>query len=110
MNHDLHDLALNAAQEHTRRYFLGNAGYGIGATALASLLAGESRGAKPAAPEDEPSFTNPLAPKAPHFAPKAKQCIFIFLEGAPSQIDLYDPKPKLNELHGKPLPESMTKN
>ena len=54
--------------------------------------------------------SNPLAPKAPHFAPRAKACIFIFLEGAPSQIDLFDPKPKLNELHGQKLPESMTKN
>jgi hypothetical protein len=106
--HDLHDCSLHAAQQDTRRYFLQNAGYGIGATALASLLAGD-RPAQ-AADADGPSLANPLAPKAPHFAPKAKQCIFIFLEGAPSHIDLYDPKPKLNELHGKPLPESMTKN
>ena len=41
---------------------------------------------------------------------KAKNCIFIFLEGAPSQIDLFDPKPKLNELHGQTLPESLIKN
>src|SRR4029453_14293802 len=54
--------------------------------------------------------TNPLAPKPPHFAPKAKACIFIFLEGGPSQIDLFNPKPKLNELHGQPLPDSLTKN
>ena len=47
---------------------------------------------------------------SPHFAPKAKACICIYLEGAPSQIDLFDPKPKLNELHGQPLPESFTKN
>ena len=53
---------------------------------------------------------NPLAPKPPHFAPRAKACIFIFLEGAPSQVDLFDPKPKLNELHGQKLPESLTKN
>src|SRR5690606_12679230 len=54
--------------------------------------------------------TNPLAPRRPHFAPKAKSCIFIFMAGAPSHIDLFDPKPKLNELHGQPLPESMLKN
>jgi hypothetical protein len=53
---------------------------------------------------------DPLLPKPPHFAPKAKSCIFIFMEGAPSQLDLYDPKPKLNELNGQPLPESLTKN
>ena len=53
---------------------------------------------------------NPLAPRLPHFAPKAKACICIYLEGAPSQIDLFDPKPKLNELNGQKLPESITKN
>jgi hypothetical protein len=96
-------------QDQTRRYFLGNAGYGIGATALASLMAKDGLGGST---DGEPTedFENPLAPKAPHFAPKAKRCILIFLEGAPSQLDLYDPKPKLNELNGQPLPESMTKN
>jgi hypothetical protein len=109
--HDLHDRAVDAAQAHTRRYFLENAGYGIGATALASLLAGDGLAAAPTSgADDDIALANPLAPKAPHFAPKAKQCIFIFLEGAPSHIDLYDPKPKLVELHGQPLPESMTKN
>jgi hypothetical protein len=61
------------------------------------LLAAESRVA-----------ADPLLPRAPHFAPKAKACICIYLEGAPSQIDLFDPKPKLNELHGQKLPDSMT--
>jgi hypothetical protein len=55
------------------------------------------------------SVRDPLLPKAPHFTPRAKACIFIFLEGGPSQIDLWDPKPKLNEMHGQPLPESLTK-
>ena len=54
--------------------------------------------------------TDPLAPKQPHFAPKAKNVIFLFMEGAPSQIDLFDPKPELQKWHGKPLPESMTKD
>ena len=58
----------------------------------------------------EATPADPLAPRPPHFAPKAKSCICIYLEGAPSQIDLFDPKPKLNELHGQTLPESMTKN
>ena len=43
--------------------------------------------------------------KAPHFAPKAKNCIYFFMEGGPSQMDLFDPKPKLNELDGQPLPD-----
>ena len=51
--------------------------------------------------------TNPLAMKPPHFAPKAKNCIFLLQAGAPSQLDLFDPKPKLNELHGKPLPNEI---
>ena len=53
---------------------------------------------------------DPLLPRKPHFPAMAKNCIFIFMEGAPSQMDLFDPKPKLNELNGQPLPESMTKN
>src|SRR5205823_12495444 len=52
----------------------------------------------------------PPPPVAAHFAPQAKACIYTYLEGAPSQTDLFDPKPKLNELDGQPLPESMTKN
>ena len=43
----------------------------------------------------------------PHFAPKAKRCIYLFMEGGPSQMDLFDPKPKLNELDGKAMPESL---
>jgi hypothetical protein len=84
----------------TRRQLLSTAGYGLGWLALRSLHADSVAAAGP----------EPLAPRWPHFAPRAKQCIFIFLEGAPSQIDLWDPKPKLRELHGKPLPESLTKD
>src|SRR6516165_5747563 len=85
-----------------RRDFLATSASGIGTLALASLLKDEGLLAAESA--------EPMTPRAPHFAPKAKNCICIYLEGAPSQIDLFDPKPKLNELHGKPLPESMTKN
>src|SRR5436309_12331094 len=53
---------------------------------------------------------SPLTPRLAHFAPKAKACICFYLEGAPSQLDLWDPKPKLNQLDGQKLPESMTKN
>src|SRR5262245_12043475 len=88
----------------SRRNFLATGANGVGLLALASLLRDEGLlSASAEAP-------NPLSPRMPHFAPKAKNCICIYLEGAPSQIDLFDPKPKLNELHGKPLPESMTKN
>jgi Protein of unknown function (DUF1501) len=111
MNHawkfDMQHRLLQQAQQQTRRYFLGNAGYGIGAAALAALMSRDGVAENDSQPEGS-SLPTPLAPKPPHFPPKAKRCIFIFLEGAPSQIDLYDPKPKLNELDGQPLPESMT--
>ncbi len=89
----------------TRRDFFTTTANGLGMLALGSLLNDDQLFAASAA-----ASTDPLLPKPPHFAPKAKNCIFIFMEGAPSQLDLYDPKPKLNELNGQPLPESMTKN
>ena len=51
--------------------------------------------------------TSGLSPRKPHFAPKAKSVIFLFMEGGPSQMDLFDPKPLLNERDGEPLPESL---
>src|SRR5512145_337486 len=89
----------------TRREFLTTAAGGIGGLGLASFLAKEAF-ATQAAKE----VINPLAAKPPHFAPKAKNCIFFFLSGGTSQVDLFDPKPKLNEMAGKPLPESLLKN
>jgi hypothetical protein len=94
----------------TRRDFLLGAARGAGSLALASLLNADGLLAAGAAPP--PSFnaaTNPLAPRPPHFAPRARQCIFIYMEGGVSQIDLFDPKPKLNELNGQKLPDSLTK-
>jgi hypothetical protein len=89
----------------TRRDFLTSTASGLGLLALASIFRDEGLLAAEAIPAGR--F---FGPKAPHFAPKAKACIFIFMEGAPSQIDLFDPKPKLNELDGEKLPESLTKN
>jgi hypothetical protein len=93
------ERAFERAREMTRRYFLGAGMSGLGMAAFGQLIAAE----------DVP-VVNPLAPKAPHFPAKARACISIFLEGGPSQIDLFDPKPKLNALDGQPLPESLTKN
>jgi hypothetical protein len=70
--------------------------------ALASMLRDDGLLAAEAGPSGLPGL--------PHFAPKAKSCICIYLEGAPSQVDLFDEKPRLRELHGQPLPESFTKN
>jgi hypothetical protein len=85
-----------------RRQFFTSSASGLGMLALASLLKQDGLLAT------EPGIANPLAAKAPPFAAKAKACIFFLPEGAPSHIDLFDPKPKLRELHGQKLPESMT--
>jgi hypothetical protein len=96
-----------------RRQFLTSWASGLGGLALTALLAeegllrAETPGGRGSAAVDQ---ANPLQARSPHFAPRAKSCIFLFNEGAPSQLDLFDPKPKLNELHGQPLPESFTKN
>ena len=90
----------------SRRNFLTTAASGLGGLALSSLFRNDVIGVDAATQ----GIVNPLAPKAPHFAPRAKACIFIFMAGAPSQLDLFDPKPKLNELNNQPLPESMTEN
>ncbi|MBI5094979.1 MAG: DUF1501 domain-containing protein [Candidatus Hydrogenedentes bacterium] len=92
----------------SRREFLAASASGIGGVALASLLMGDGLAAHAEAPAAQSRLANPLATTAPHFAPTAKACIFIFLEGGPSQIDLFDPKPKLNELHGQKPPASFT--
>jgi hypothetical protein len=89
----------------TRRRFFEQAGYGLGSIALGHLLGVEGR----AAAESSPA-PNPLAPKPPHFPGKAKNVIFLFMGGGPSQMDLIDPKPRLNEYHGKPLPDSLQKD
>jgi uncharacterized protein (DUF1501 family) len=80
-----------------RRRFLREAACGLGTIALADLL----HGSAPA---------EPLAPRKPHFEPTAKNVIFLFMEGGPSQMDLFDPKPALQKWHGKSLPPSMTKD
>ncbi len=95
---------------HTRREFLNTSASGLGLAGLGAALTADGllspRTAR-AADAIAASATNPLAPKPTHFSPKAKSCIFIFMAGAPSHIDLFDPKPELNKRHGQPLPKSM---
>ncbi|MFN0084885.1 MAG: DUF1501 domain-containing protein [Blastocatellia bacterium] len=86
-----------------RREFLMQAGGGLGSIALTSLLAEEARGAG----GQENRAPDPLAPKAPHFRPRANSVIWLFMEGGPSHLDTFDPKPKLMELAGQPMPESF---
>ena len=87
----------------SRRDILHHSTLGVGSVALAWLLHQEKLLAEPAKPDLEPKRFD-LTPKAPHFAPKAKAMISLFMQGGPSQVDLFDPKPKLNELDGKPFP------
>src|ERR671923_591477 len=82
----------------SRRAWLRAAGLGFGSLGLSALLAEEFRSF--AAVQDG----NPLAPRPPHFEPKAKRVIFLFMHGGPSSIDTFDPKERLNRDHGKPLP------
>ena len=87
----------------TRRDFLTTSASGLGGVALASLLVEEGLLAVPQGNE----FKDPLTPRKSHFDAKAKACIFIFMAGAPSHLDLFDPKPKLNEMAGQSLPKSV---
>lgn len=93
--------------EYARRDFLTGSASGLGLAALTSMLQNDGLLKRAAASDLDSSAVNPLAVRPPHFAPKAKSCIFFFQAGAPSQLDLFDPKPKLNELHGQPLPKEM---
>ncbi|SVE27406.1 uncharacterized protein METZ01_LOCUS480260, partial [marine metagenome] len=80
-------------QSITRRYFFGECGYGVGKLALAGLLTN--------------AFAKTGRAHGTHFAPKVKRVIHLMQAGAPSQLELFDYKPKLNELEGKPLPPSV---
>jgi hypothetical protein len=88
----------------TRRDFLSRAGNGFGALALSYLLA---RDAEASEQNKSPKIVNPLAPKKPHFAPKAKSVIFLFMVGGPSQMETFDPKPVLDKIHGQQMPPSF---
>ena len=84
----------------TRRHFLGGMGFGIGSLALAALTNDNLFAQQPA---------SPMAPKPPHFTPKAKNVIFLFMAGGPSQLDLFDYKPKLNQYDGQVCPPDLIK-
>ena len=89
-------------REQTRRHFFSNTGLSIGSLGLASLLAGGELNAADQADRN----TNPLAPQDPHFDGKAKRVIYLFMAGGPSQLELFDYKPKLQEMDGEVIPES----
>ena len=79
----------------TRRHFFKQSGFGIGGVALSALLDDRLFAQQP---------DSPFAVRAPHFAPKAKHIIYLFMAGAPTQIDLFDNKPTLQKYDGKEIP------
>ena len=95
----------------TRRHFFKNCGVGLGSIALSSLLTDNTFSAQNSAIRNQNSAIqkNPLAPKTPHFAPKAKRVIYVFQAGGPSHLDLFDYKPALVKYNGQKPPEEMLK-
>jgi len=92
---------LEQLQHLTRRHFLGKSAYGLGAIALGSLLKGSLAAAATPA--------NPLAPRASHFAARAKQVIYLHLTGSPPHLDLFDYKPELVKRDGQDCPDAFLK-
>jgi hypothetical protein len=92
--HPVDPVARTMAMEETRRRFFSRGAQGIGALALASLLGGKAR-------------ADGGLQGLPHFAPKAKRCIYLHLVGAPPQMETYDYKPKMQAMFDKDLPESI---
>jgi hypothetical protein len=101
---------MNPLQQHclgiTRRHFFRGCGVGVGKMALASLLTDAFVRVARAGPTAA-GVQDPLAPRMPHFPARAKRVIHLFMAGAPSQLDLFDYKPELKKLEGKPLPPSV---
>ncbi|MFT7513742.1 MAG: hypothetical protein ACI9QL_002956, partial [Candidatus Omnitrophota bacterium] len=94
----LHSQSYSSEPLLDRRQMLCRSGIGIGALALAQLL-GETHAAPP--------LVDPLGPKRPHFAPKAKRFVHLFANGGPSQVDTFDPKPLLKKYHGQTIPSEI---
>src|SRR5258708_2704321 len=85
----------------TRRHFFGQCALGLGSMALTSLLGNRAAADVP--------LVNPLAPKPTHFPARARSVIYLFMAGGPSQLELFDYKPRLQELNGQPIPDSFIK-
>src|SRR5437016_9237339 len=95
------ELRRESATFITRRWFFRQCGVGLGSVALASLLGADQLSAGTRIPR------SPLAPKQPPFEPKAKRVIYLFMGGAPSQLDLFDYKPTLAKYNGQPVPKEV---
>jgi len=95
-------MSFESNQTISRRRLLQSASCGFGYLALQAMLASQ-------AAADAPAYQSPLAAKKPHFAPRAKRVIFLFMSGGPSHMDLFDHKPRLNELNGQAVPAELRK-
>lgn len=93
----------------TRRSLFSKSAYGVGSLALASLLGGSATASGAPVPDSEQRRGEGLQglPELPHHTPKAKRVIYLFQNGAPTHVDLFDYKPELTRLHGQPVPESF---
>ena len=100
MNDQIQDELLKTI---TRRMLFKQVGYGIGGVALSNLLLDSLALGAPMGSD------NPMTPRAPHFKAKAKNVIFLFMAGAPSQLDMFDPKPMLVKYDHQPCPEELLK-
>src|SRR5262245_57532830 len=94
------DERTQSTLELTRRHFLRTGSLGLGGLAL-SLLGGKTAAA------DNPAPTNPLAPRRPHFAPKAKRVVYLHMAGSPPHLDLLDYKPELVRRNGQNCPDEF---
>jgi hypothetical protein len=108
---DTHE-PVNPLLIRTRRQFFADCAVGVGSLALTSLLAeaaGASVGVGRGGARARGPAPDPLTPRAPHYAPKAKNIIYLFMNGAPSQLDLFENKPTLVAHNGEPIPEEIVK-
>ncbi|MEN9777710.1 MAG: hypothetical protein RJB04_1465, partial [Verrucomicrobiota bacterium] len=92
--------------EVTRRHFFGRCALGLGNVALASLLA-EGKDTSHSGAPTTPTAQEPLRSRPAHHPARAKSIIYLFMAGGPSQLELFDAKPRLNELSGQPIPDSF---
>ncbi|MBS0261499.1 MAG: DUF1501 domain-containing protein, partial [Planctomycetes bacterium] len=90
-----------------RRAFLNQSGWSLGAIAASTLIAREAVAKSPAETPATDSTARALAVGTPHFAPRAKRVISLFMHGGPSQLDLFDHKPDLVRRHGEELPAAV---
>jgi len=108
MNNGFREDPNNPFMMVNRRHFFARGGLGLGTAALAFLI-GDSARPRPALGGEEPAIDPEYRGvlESPHFPPKAKRVIYLFMSGGPSQLDLFDHKPMLNRMNGKDLPDSV---